>query len=203
MARVSSPDFWQELYTRGGDGWDLGRPTPPLVDFVETTPPPAGHVLVPGCGRGHDARFLAGRGYSVVGVDFSPAALEAARALARRDEVDVTFEDHDLFALDRVHPRGFDGVWEYTCYCAIDPARRAEYVRVMAAVVRPGGWFLGCFFPLQRISAGPPFQVSAAVVRRQLGRAFRIERAFPPPRSARGRQGREWMVFARRTAGVG
>jgi len=36
-------------------------------------------------------------------------------------------------------------------------------------------------------------------VRRLLAPAFTIERAFDPLRSARGRQGREWVVLARKT----
>jgi SAM-dependent methyltransferase len=155
-------------------------------------------VAVPGCGRGHDARFLAGRGYDVVGYDFSTAAVSAARALARRDGVAVTFEQRDIFTLARDEAHGFDGVWEYTCYCAIDPARRDEYVRTMAAILRPGGWLLGCFFPLRVVTAGPPFPVSRAELRRRFAGAFRFERAQPPLRSARGRQGREWLVYARR-----
>ena len=63
MARVSTADFWDGLYATGGDGWELGQPATPLVDFVEQTPPPPGRVAVLGCGRGHDARFLATRGY--------------------------------------------------------------------------------------------------------------------------------------------
>jgi methyl halide transferase len=63
MARVDAPDFWDGLYAMGGDGWELGQPAPALVDFVEQTPPPRGRVAVLGCGRGHDARFLAARGY--------------------------------------------------------------------------------------------------------------------------------------------
>jgi hypothetical protein len=114
--------------------------------------------------------------------------------------MDVTFEDRDVFALGRDLPNAFDGVWEYTCYCAIDPARRAEYVRSLAGTLRPGGWLLACFFPLRALTAGPPFPVSRAEVRRLLAPHFVIERAFPPLRSARGRQGREWMVLARRTA---
>jgi SAM-dependent methyltransferase len=195
---VSAPDFWEGLYASGGDGWELGQPAPPLVDFVERTPPPRGRVAVPGCGRGHDARFLAGRGYDVVGYDFSTAAVSAARALARRDGVAVTFEQRDIFTLARDEAHGFDGVWEYTCYCAIDPARRDEYVRTMAAILRPGGWLLGCFFPLRVVTAGPPFPVSRAELRRRFAGAFRFERAQPPLRSARGRQGREWLVYARR-----
>ena len=152
-----------------------------------------------GCGRGHDARLLAARGYDVVGYDFSAAAVTAARALARRDGVTVAFEQRDIFTLGRDADHAFDGVWEYTCYCAIDPARRDEYARTVAAIVRPGGWLLACFFPLRAVSAGPPFPVSRAEVRRRLAPAFRIERAQPPLRSARGRLGREWLVFARRT----
>ncbi|HEX2437602.1 MAG TPA: methyltransferase domain-containing protein [Methylomirabilota bacterium] len=199
MARVSTPDFWDGLYDTGGDGWDLGQPSPPLVDVVEHTPPPRGRVAVVGCGRGHDARFLARHGYDVVGYDFSPIAVTAARALARRDGVTVTFEQRDIFTLGRDAAHAFDGVWEYTCYCAIDPARRDEYVRTIAAIVRPGGWLLACFFPLRAVTAGPPFPVTRAELRRRFAGSFRFERAQPPLRSARGRLGREWLVFARRT----
>ena len=199
MARVDSPAFWEGLYATGGDGWELGGPAPPLVDFVRATPPPRGRVAVVGCGRGHDARFLAAQGYEVTAFDFSTAALEAARALARRDGVAVTFEQRDIFTLPQSHAHAFDGVWEYTCFCAIDPRRRPQYVDVMRAIVRPGGWLLGCFFPLRAQTAGPPFKVSTAEIRRVLRAGFRIARAFPPLRSVRPRQGREWMVLARRT----
>jgi methyl halide transferase len=199
VARVSAPDFWDGLYATGGDGWELGAAAPPLVDVVERTPPPRGRVAVLGCGRGHDARFLAARGYEVVGYDFSTAAVTAARTLARREGVRVTFEQRDIFALGREADHAFDGVWEYTCFCAIDPRRRDEYVRTVAAILRPGGWLLACFFPLRAVTAGPPFPVSRAEVRRRFAAPFRIERADPPLRSARGRQGREWLVFARRT----
>jgi SAM-dependent methyltransferase len=199
MARVSTPDFWDGLYATGGDGWELGQPATPLVDFVEQTPPPRGRVAVLGCGRGHDARFLAARGYEVVGYDFSSAALTAARALARRDGVPVAFEQRDIFTLGREAAHAFDGVWEYTCFCAIDPGRREEYVRTVAAIVKPGGWLLACFFPLRAVNAGPPYPVSRAELRRRFAPAFRFERAQPPLRSVRGRQGREWLVFARHT----
>ncbi len=202
MARVSAPGFWEDQYARGGDGWEMGGAAPALVDFLESTPPPRGRVLVPGCGRGHDARYLAARGYSVVGVDFSSAALADARALARREPLAVEFLERDVFTLarDPALANSFDGVWEYTCFCAIDPARREEYVRAIAGVLREGGWLLACFFPLRASTAGPPFRVTEADVRRHFTPPFRIERAFRPLRSPRGRQSKEWMVLARKTA---
>jgi SAM-dependent methyltransferase len=196
MRDVSAVAFWEDAYARGADGWELGRPAPPLVDFVEATPPPRGRVAVPGCGRGHDARFLARHGYEVTAFDFSPAIVAVAEKLARDEGVDVSFEQRDVFGLPADYTHAFDGAWEYTCYCAIDPRRRDEYVDALARIIRPGGWLLACFFPLRRVSAGPPFPVARAEITRRLVRHFRIARAFAPVRSARGRQGREWVVLA-------
>jgi SAM-dependent methyltransferase len=198
MPDVGVPAFWEEIYARGGDGWELGHPAPALVDTIQQMPPPRGRVAVPGCGRGHDARFLARHGYAATGFDFAPAAVAAARTLARLEGVDVPFEERDIFGLPTDHTHAFDGVWEYTCFCAIDPRRRDDYVRAMARIVRPGGWYLACFFPLRSVSAGPPFAVSRAEIRRRLAPRFHIAREFAPARSPRARQGREWVVLAYR-----
>jgi hypothetical protein len=200
MADVSVPGFWTDLYARGGDGWELRQPAPPLVEFLERTPPPAGRVAVPGCGRGHDVRHLARHGQTAVGFDFSPRVIGEARALAKADGVRAEFVERDIFTLDRDYARAFDGVWEYTCFCAIDPRRRGEYVETMAAILKGGGWLLACFFPMRRRGAGPPFPVSEREVRRLFARRFRIERAFTP-RSVRPRQGQEWLVLLRKTNG--
>ncbi len=47
---VNEPGFWQGLYDRREDGWELGRPAPPLADHLARTPPPRGKVAVLGCG---------------------------------------------------------------------------------------------------------------------------------------------------------
>lgn len=198
MATVSLPEFWQDLYEHGGDGWELRQPHPSLVHFVDTTPPPRGRVAVPGCGRGHDARHLARQGYQAVGFDFAPAAVAEARALARKEGVRVTFEQRDIFTLALDHRAAFDGVWEYTCFCAIEPRRRAEYVETMAAIVKPGGWFLAVFFPIRVGGGGPPFPTSRPEVRRLLAPHFLVERAFTPARPVQRRAGQEWMVLATR-----
>lgn len=201
MADVSEPEFWQALYDRGGDGWELGEPAPTLVDFVETDAPPRGRVAVPGCGRGHDVRFLMARGYEAVGFDFAPAALAAARARAAAEDVPAAFEARDVFSLAGDYREAFDGVWEYTCFCAIDPRRRAEYVGVLEAILRPGGWFLGCFYPIREGGGGPPFPVSAEEVTALFSRGFRIEAGASPRRSPGPRRGLEWTLRARRILG--
>jgi SAM-dependent methyltransferase len=227
LRRVSTAGFWEGLYAGGQDGWELGGPAPPLIDWLDrggsfaaeepagepaaSGPPASGdrgslpprwssgvaaRVAVPGCGRGHDARLLARKGYRVWAFDFAEAATAEARRLAARESVDVTIEQRDVFALPEAYRGAFDGVWEYTCFCAIDPSRRAEYVDVLRAVLRPGGTLLACFYPIREGYDGPPFPVRVAEVERLLAPGFRVVDSGPPGRSADRRQGLEHLVRA-------
>jgi methyl halide transferase len=217
---VSTPRYWEGLYAGGQDGWDLGEPTLALADWLDAggrfEPPPARaanaksapggsagaiaipRIAVPGAGRGHDARLLARRGYRVTAFDFAEAAVAEARRLAAAEAVELAVERRDVFTLAHDHAGAFDGVWEYTCFCAIDPARRDEYARVLHAILRPGGLLLACFFPLREGDDGPPFPVSRADVERALAGRFTVLEAGPPPRSVERRRGLEWLVCARR-----
>lgn len=202
-APVSAPAFWEQLYAGGNDGWELGAPAPPLEAWLGSggSFPAAAEpsrVAVPGCGRGHDAGLLARRGYRVWGFDFAEAAVVDARRLRAREGVEVAFEQRDVFTLGRDYPSFFDGVWEYTCFCAIDPGRRAEYAQVLHAMLRRGGRLLACFYPMREGIDGPPFPVSKADIERALGARFRILQAGPPDVSVERRRGLEWLVLAER-----
>ena len=79
-------DFWRGRYEEGRTRWDLGGPSEPVQALVRRHFPPRGRVLIPGCGRGHEALFLAERGYAVTAVDYVAAPIvylrEAADAAA-------------------------------------------------------------------------------------------------------------------------
>jgi SAM-dependent methyltransferase len=199
-APVSTPAFWEGLYASSQDGWELGEPAPSLAAWLAAGGAfaPAARVAVPGAGRGHDARLLARRGYAVTGFDFAEAAIAEARRLAERENVTATFEQRDVFALGADFARVFDAVWEYTCFCAIDPDRRAEYARVLHDILRPDGTLLACFYPLKDGVDGPPFPVSRAGIEATLAPFFDIVEAGPPRVSPERRRGLEWMVTARR-----
>jgi SAM-dependent methyltransferase len=195
---VNDAAFWRSLYAQGGDRWELGGPSPSLEAHLARRPLPPGVVAVPGCGRGHDARLLARLGHHVLAFDFVADTLRVARELAERDDSPVTFEERDVFGLAAVYPAIFDGVWEYTCFCAIDPRRRPEYVDVLAAILKPGGWILACFFPMGDKPGGPPFAVNEGEVRELLALSFELVEDYIPTVSPENRQSREWMVLARR-----
>ncbi|HEY7436311.1 MAG TPA: methyltransferase domain-containing protein [Methylomirabilota bacterium] len=219
---MSTARFWEGLYAGAQDGWDLGGPAPALEDWLASgrftssgsaqcggpdmapalpqaaDPRERPRVAVPGAGRGHDARLLARHGYRVTAFDFADSAVAGARRLAAAEGVDVVIEQRDVFTLGQDYPGTFDGVWEYTCFCAIDPARREEYVRVLHAILRPGGLLLACFFPLREGGDGPPFPVSRADIDQALAGRFTVVRAGAPGRSAERRLNLEWLVEARR-----
>ena len=200
---VSAPAYWEGLYAERQDGWELGEPAPSLQAWLAsaTTFPPGARVAVPGCGRGHDVRLLARHGFSVTGFDFADAAVTEARRLVAREGLTAVIEKRDIFTLASDHASAFDAAWEYTCFCAIDPDRRAEYTRVLHDIIKPGGTLLGCFFPLKEGTDGPPFPVSRRDIEAALDPFFRIVEACPPPASPEQRRGLEWFVMAQRRAG--
>jgi len=204
-APVSTSEFWDSLYAGGDDGWELGAPAPPLTAWLDAggaffarAAGPA-RLAVLGCGRGHDARLLAARGHRVWGFDFAAATIAEAARAAAAEGVEVTFERRDIFTLAGDYAGFFDGVWEYTCFCAIDPARRQEYARLVHAVLRPGGLLLACFYPVREGSDGPPFPVSREAIEGVLADGFRLRSAARPSQSIERRRGLEWLVEAERT----
>jgi SAM-dependent methyltransferase len=93
------------------------------------------------CHIGFDAISLARRGARVVGVDFSPASLEKARALARRCEVDVEFVEADATALPAELHNRFDLVYATIGVINwIDDVR--AWMRSAASALRGGGRLL-------------------------------------------------------------
>ncbi|HZE35855.1 MAG TPA: methyltransferase domain-containing protein [Candidatus Eisenbacteria bacterium] len=197
---VSASAFWEGLYASSQDGWELGEPAPSLAAWIAAGGAfgPAARVAVPGAGRGHDARLLARHGYAVTGFDFAEAAIAEARRLAERESVTATFEQRDVFGLGSDFAQVFDAVWEYTCFCAIDPDRRVEYARVLHDILKPGGSLLACFYPMKEGVDGPPFPVSRAGIEVALAPFFDIVEGGPPRVSPERRRGLEWMVTARR-----
>ena len=190
-ATPSQAAFWDALYSDGAEtGWELGRATPPLVDYFAAHSPTGLRVLVLGCGRGHEARLLAGLGATVTALDLAPAAIAAAIA-ATPPELKIDYQLGDLFELSR-SPARHDLIAEHCCFCAIEPRRRDEYVDQVAAALVPGGALVGLFYAHGR-PGGPPFTVDADELRARFGRRFTTEALSPAARSVLGRQGQELL----------
>jgi methyl halide transferase len=128
----------------------------------------------------------------VVGVDLAPFAIAKAKERPRigREE----YLRADLFDLPTKFDGHFDWVFEHTCFCAIDPARREEYVRSIVRLLQPQGRLLAIFFiNPDHAEEGPPYRVSTEELDGLFGNRFSLEREWVPQRTHPGREARELM----------
>jgi SAM-dependent methyltransferase len=141
---VERPGRPPELYAEHVDlydfafGWDVSEEVDWLVARLGRW---CRSVLEPGCGSGRIVEELAGRGLDVVGLDLSPAMVEAARRRLERAGVgaEIVVADMRDFDLGRL----FDGA-----VCPINTLghlREAElqgHLDCMARHLRPGAAYL-------------------------------------------------------------
>lgn len=189
------PDYWEAKYCSEQTGWDLSGVTPVFKALAGSLTP--GAVCIPGCGRGYDAIMFAKRGFKVTAVDFASTAIQAVKQLARKEKVNLTALDEDLFSLPNHFSNAFEYWIEQTCFCAIHPDRRQEYEQVVHQIVKPGGWLIGLWFPLDKNidEGGPPWGVSLESVKMIFKKRWQIVKEEFPGLSIPSRKGREKLII--------
>jgi SAM-dependent methyltransferase len=95
---------WDRRYAEVENLWSA-KPNRFLVAEVEDLEP--GRALDLACGEGQNAIWLAGLGWRVDGVDYSPVAIAKARARAEREGVEVDFAERDLVEYE-AEPAAYD-----------------------------------------------------------------------------------------------
>jgi len=158
---------WEEAWKTNVTPWDkLGTVQPPLRELLQSKQqdwPRQGRALVPGCGRGYDAIFIASTlGLDTLGLDISSTALQSAHSLLASSPDPspgkVTFQTADFFSLSVPEDERFDLVYDYTFFVAIPPSKRPEWGRQMNALVKSGGFLITLIFPINPFTEkGPPF----------------------------------------------
>jgi SAM-dependent methyltransferase len=146
----ATPEFWDLRYGASFAPWDAGRVPARLREFAASRS--ARRALVPGCGSAHDVAFLAAAGWDVTGIDFSPEAVKAARAVLGPFASRV--READFFAPIPGEP--FDVVYERAFLCALPRRLWPDWAQRVAALLAPGGLLAGFFF-LAEGERGPPF----------------------------------------------
>jgi methyl halide transferase len=183
---------WESAYRRGETPWDKGAAHPALLDFVAERGAPAGEILVPGCGYGFDVRALSTPENHVLGVDIAPFAIGRAESFPK-----VAGEKYllgDIFSLTRALATRFDIVFEHTCFCAIEPGTRSNYVGVVRQILKPGGKLIAIFFMNpDHDEPGPPYGTSRQELAALFGTEFALQEEWIPARTFPGREQRELL----------
>jgi SAM-dependent methyltransferase len=193
---VSLPGYWSALYQAGDTGWDKGRCTPPIARLLqERVIAPGARLAVIGCGRGHEALEAARLGYLVMAIDFAPEAIAAVKSSAQQQGLDLDAAEADVFDLARRWPGEFDAILEHTCLCAVDPARRDEYVTAVAGALKSGGVLFGLFYACDKPTS-PPYTIDRAEVLTRFSPRFDFVRLVTAPDSFENRAGNELEFIA-------
>ena len=191
---------WNAFYADNNTPWDLGGPSPVLRAVLDLgLLRGRDRVVVPGCGRGHDVLQLSARGHLGVGVDFAPDAIALLDAAAAERGLTVESRVADIFSLLSEPAGSFDGAFEYTCFCAIDPSDRPRYRDLLTYLVRPGGRLVYPVFPTWRdVEGGPPWKVELAEVKALFAERWSVVLESEPLVTPEPRQTRETLLVLER-----
>jgi SAM-dependent methyltransferase len=123
---------WDERYRERPLVWTAG---PNLFVERELADLPPGRALDLAAGEGRNAIWLAGRGWEVEAVEFSPVAMEKGRQLAEAAGVAVSWTLADLLAAPPLAPADLVVV----AYLHLAAPQLRDALRHAATAVAPGG----------------------------------------------------------------
>ena len=151
--RPEHPEFWCKRFGEGVTPWDAGKVPAAFADFIARQPAPL-NTLIPGCGSAWEATHLAEIGWPVTALDFSPAAVAAARTVLGDAAVDLVCAD--FFTWQPPRPPAL--VYERAFLCALPRKLWADWGRRVADLLPAGGLLAGYFFICDQVK-GPPFGI--------------------------------------------
>ena len=185
-------EYWNQRYRQNQTGWDIGHAAPALVEFAQHIPNKNISVLIPGCGNAYEAEALLKMGfYNITLLDIAPMLTEALRNRLKQTPIKVV--TGDFFT----HEGQYDLILEQTFFCAIDPARRSEYIKKMHELLTPGGLLVGLLFD-RSFEGGPPFGGSKTEYEILLSHLFTIQKMESCYNSIAPRAGTELFFIAQR-----
>ncbi|HSN49274.1 MAG TPA: hypothetical protein VLR29_10980, partial [Flavobacterium sp.] len=78
--KILDPEYWDKQYTSNATGWDLGKVSPPIKEYIDTLKDKNISILIPGCGSAYEAEYLSGQGFkNITLIDIAPTLVEILR----------------------------------------------------------------------------------------------------------------------------
>jgi ubiquinone/menaquinone biosynthesis C-methylase UbiE len=151
MARdfmTSNYGEWDQIYRRypiESWGWELGKPRPILVEFVEKGLIKRGKVLDLCCGAGTNTVYLAEKGFEVTAIDISRKAIAYAKEKAGHANVKIDFMIQSFVDLS-FKDEQFDFVFDMGCFHHVEIVDRPKFITGVHRVLKKAGnYLLTCF----------------------------------------------------------
>jgi SAM-dependent methyltransferase len=164
---------WEDAY-KTRPPWDIGRPQPAFVELVRAGELNTGRILDVGCGTGENALYLAEKGFSVVGVDLSTRAIDAAKAKATERKLKVDFRIANALSPDFKNGY-FDNAIDSGLFHTFDDSDRVDFVREIARVLKTDGrYFMLCFSDKEPTNWGGPRRITKEEIESTFSVLFNI-----------------------------
>ncbi len=181
---------WGKRYESEETPWDIGYPSPAIMNYARRAIPKDAKILIPGAGNAYEAEALFQEGYTGVTVcDW------AEHPIIRFKERVPEFPDEyllvqDFFELDG----GYDFILEQTFLSALPVSMRTAYVEQCHRLLHPGGILAGLLFMIEFDFEGPPFGGKLEEYELLFGSRFHIRTLGPAVDSIKPRLGAECFI---------
>lgn len=159
--------------------WSIGEPQPEIAALIEQGKF-HGDVLDAGCGEAAVSMRLAERGFTTVGLDMSPTAIELARAeAARRGLAKATFEVADISDFGG-YDRRFGTIVDSTLFHSMPVEARQGYQQSIVRAAAPGASYFVLVFSADGMPAnGPAHPVTEDELREVVAKYWVIDEIRP------------------------
>lgn len=144
-------NFWESRWETGNTGWDIGRVSPPIQQYIDGLQDRNIKILIPGAGNAYEAEYLIEKGFkNVTVVDIAKNLIEKLHQSNKSDSLKLVCAD--FFDLKEQ----YDLIIEQTFFCALNPDLRQDYVSKMYELLHKNGKLIGVLFN-RDFDGGPPF----------------------------------------------
>ena len=146
MSNYSEWDRYYRDYPLEELGWELGKPRPILVEYLQKrSVPKGGKALDLCCGAGTNTVYLAQNGYGTTGIDISSTALGFAKKRAEQANAELGFVNASFIDLPFANNQ-FALIYDMGCFHHVQPEDRQPFIRGIHRVLKPSGiYMLTCF----------------------------------------------------------
>jgi methyl halide transferase len=146
-------NYWEERYSNQETGWDVGKITTPLKEYIDQIEDKSLKILIPGAGNSYELEYLINNGFENVYVlDFAQSPLDNIKKRIPNCNTNQLIKS-DFFE----HIGNYDLIIEQTFFCALEPSLRKDYVQKMKSLLTPKSKIVGLLFQFPLTEVGPPF----------------------------------------------
>jgi methyl halide transferase len=182
-------NYWDNRWKTDESAWDLGQPSPPLKDYIDTLSNKDLKILIPGCGNAYEAEYLVSKGFTNV------TLIDIAETLVNKLKQNPALKSIRILNGDFFnHDEQYDLMLEQTFFCAINPNMRGQYVAHAYNILNENGKIAGLLFDTIFEKDGPPFGGSKEEYRNLFQSKFELKKFEACTNSIEPRQGNEMFV---------